>query len=238
LTNDRSYAIQAFVIRAINPGARRAAELAGQRGSDTRRRILDEAFALATSEGLEGLTIGKLSSSMRMSKAGVFAHFGSKEELQLATVDLARERWIDEIVRPAITKPRGLARLVAMCERWMEYAIRREGGCFFAAASAEFDGRPGPVRDRIASSMRDWLDTLGKSIEMAIAEGHLRADVEPAQLAFEIHGLELGANWARQLLSDERATERAIEGVRTRLLAAATDGGRRVLEDHDANRTS
>jgi AcrR family transcriptional regulator len=226
------------VSRTLNPGARRSAELSGQRGSETRRRILDEAFSVATSEGLEGLTIGRLSTALGMSKAGVFAHFGSKEELQLATVDVARDRWIDEIVRPAIREPRGLPRLMAMCERWMEYATRRDGGCFFAAASAEFDGRPGPVRDRIAGSMGDWMQTMVRSIGLAMVEGHLRDDTDPAQLAFEIHGLELGANWARQLLGDDRATDRAITGVRARLIGAATDAGRRVLEDCDANRKS
>jgi AcrR family transcriptional regulator len=226
------------VSRTLNPGARRSAELSGQRGSETRRRILDEAFSVATSEGLEGLTIGRLSTALGMSKAGVFAHFGSKEELQLATVDVARDRWIDEIVRPAIREPRGLPRLMAMCERWMEYATRCDGGCFFAAASAEFDGRPGPVRDRIAGSMGDWMQTMVRSIGLAMVEGHLRDDTDPAQLAFEIHGLELGANWARQLLGDDRATDRAITGVRARLIGAATDAGRRVLEDCDANRKS
>ena len=213
-------------------GARRSAGLAATRGEETRRRILEQAFDVATCEGLEGLTIGRLAQALQLSKAGLFAHFGSKEELQLATIQTARDRWIARIVQPAMREPRGLARLIALYERNMLYAHDSEGGCFFAAASAEFDSRPGPVRDRIAELMREWLATQAKAVRLAIAEGHLRADVDPEQLAFELQALKLGANWARELLADERANARALRAAHARLATSATAKGQRILKEH------
>src|ERR1043166_4628074 len=122
-------------------------------GERTRRAILETAVHIASAEGLEGLTIGRLATELSMSKSGLFAHFGSKEELQLATVEAARDIFVREVIRPAFEAPKGVARLWGLCDVWLEY-VRREvfrGGCFFAAAAAEFDGRPGAVRDRIAA---------------------------------------------------------------------------------------
>jgi AcrR family transcriptional regulator len=189
------------------------------KGSRTRQSILERAVDLASLEGLEGLTIGRLADDLNMSKSGLFAHFGSKEELQLATVDQASQRYIREIFTPALAHPRGFPRLMAICESWLSY-IRRgvfPGGCFFAAASFEFDSRPGPVQDRVRQLMDDWIGALEKAIRMARDEGHLREDVDPSQLAFELNALFFGANFAFYLRNDKQALERAHSAVVSRL---------------------
>jgi AcrR family transcriptional regulator len=194
-------------------------------GERTRATILRAAVDLASIEGLEGLTIGRLATELNMSKSGLFAHFGSKEELQLATIDAAREIFIEEVVRPAAAEgPPGLGGIWRLCDRWIEYAQRGvfSGGCFFAAASSEFDGRPGPVRDRIAEVMRQWLGKLEVGVREAQEAGHLDAALDPRQLAFEFHSHGLGANWAFQLYGDLKAFSRAREAIRDRLRSAAT----------------
>lgn len=191
------------------------------KGERTRQSILDRAVDLASLEGLQGLTIGRLAEELGMSKSGLFAHFGSKEELQIATIDAAAHRYIAEIFSAALLEPRGYPRLIAICSSWLSY-IRRgvfPGGCFFAAASFEFDSRPGPVRDRVRQMMDDWMGALERAIRMAKDEGHLNADVDPAQLAFELNSLFFGANFAFYLRDDEHAIERAERAVKTRLEA-------------------
>ena len=188
-------------------------------GERTRNSILETAVDLASLQGLEGLTIGMLAEELKMSKSGLFAHFGSKEELQLATVEAASARFIREVWTPAMKADRGLTRLRALCDSWLSYAERRvfPGGCFFASASAEFDGRPGPVRDRIASLMKEWLDALSGAIERAQATGEVDREVDPMQVAFELDALMSGANWAFQLHRDERAFERARTAINQRI---------------------
>ena len=189
------------------------------KGERTRKSILEHAVNLASLEGLEGLTIGRLADELQMSKSGLFAHFGSKEELQLATVQAARERFMNEVFVPALAEPRGLPRLEAMCRCWIDY-VRREvfpGGCFFAAASFEFDGRPGAVRDAIKSAMDEWRIALEKAVEMAKSEGHLDASTDSAQLAFELNAFFFGANFAIQLRSDRDALARAEKAIEARL---------------------
>lgn len=189
------------------------------KGERTRKSILDRAVDLASIEGLQGLTIGRLAEELKMSKSGLFAHFGSKEELQLATVEVAAERFIHEIFTSAIQQPRGFPRLLAICELWLSYMRGGvfPGGCFFAAASFEFDSRPGPVQDRIRVLMNDWIGALERAIRMAQDENHLRADVDPEQLAFELNSLFFGANFAHHLRLDEKAIERAQRAVESRL---------------------
>jgi AcrR family transcriptional regulator len=189
------------------------------KGQRTRASILQRAVDLASLEGLEGLTIGRLADDLKMSKSGLFAHFGSKEELQLAAIDAAGQRFIDEVVRPALDAERGYPRLVAICHSWLDYVRRRvfPGGCFFAAASFEFDGRPGIVRDAVAKQMDDWFAMLEKDIRMAKDEGHLDAGVDPAQLAFELNALFFGANFAYNLRHDEEAFARARRAIEQRL---------------------
>lgn len=189
------------------------------KGVRTRTSILERAVDLASLEGLQGLTIGRLAEELGMSKSGLFAHFGSKEELQLAVIDAASERYIQEIFLPALSLPRGFPRLMAICRSWISYVERRvfPGGCFFAAASFEFDGRPGPVRDQIRKLMDEWIGALEKAIRMAQDEGHLERAVDPAQLAFELNALFFGANFAYHLRDDKQALERAIRAVEMRL---------------------
>jgi AcrR family transcriptional regulator len=193
------------------------------KGDRTRQSILDRAVDLASLEGLEGLTIGRLADELGMSKSGLFAHFGSKEELQLATLEAAGERFLDEVLRPALKQPRGYPRLVAICDAWIDYIGRDvfPGGCFFAAASFEFDGRPGLVRDAIAANMHDWIGALEKAITIAKEEGHLRDDVDPAQLAFELNSLFFGANFDCQLRGERKALERARRAIQDRLAIAS-----------------
>lgn len=209
------------------------------KGERTRSSILQRAVDIASLEGLEGLTIGRLADELEMSKSGLFAHFGSKEDLQLATIDAASQRFIDEVVRPALQAERGYPRLMAITRFWLDYVRRKvfPGGCFFAAASFEFDGRPGVVRDRIAKTMDDWFDMLEKSIRLAKEEGHLKPDVDPAQLAFELNALFFGANFAYNLRNDEQAFARARKAIEQRLLAVrATPKARRVTSSRPRQR--
>ena len=198
------------------------------KGERTRQSILEKAVDLASLEGLEGLTIGRLADELKMSKSGLFAHFGSKEELQLATVEAASQRYITEIFAPALKVRRGYPRLLAICDAWLSYLKRSvfPGGCFFAAASFEFDSRPGAVRDFVRRLMDDWIGALEKAIRMAQEEGHLDPDVDPAQLAFELNSLFFGANFAHYLRNDTRALEKAERAVRSRLEALRTDAVR------------
>lgn len=199
-------------------------------GDRTRKAILARAVDLASAEGLEGLTIGRLATELSLSKSGLIGHFGSKEELQLATVEAAREIFFERVVVPALAAPEGLPRLQALCDHWLAYAQQEtfRGGCFFSAAASEFDGRPGPVRDRIAAILREWLDGLESAIRDAQRLHHLRAEVDAKQLAFELHALELAANWAFQLFTDHDAPERARRGMQARIREATQ--GRRYPE--------
>jgi AcrR family transcriptional regulator len=177
------------------------------RGERTRREILATAVDLGSREGLEALTIGGLASHSGVSKSGLFAHFGSKQGLQLATIGAARAIFVAEVIERAATAPEGLPRLRATLAAWLDY-FRRDvfpGGCFFQAASLEFDGRPGPVRDRVREVMSEWLDWL---TELA-RQSELSSDEDPAQLAFELNAIGLATNWQRQLLADDEALVRA-----------------------------
>ncbi|MDQ6802556.1 MAG: TetR/AcrR family transcriptional regulator [Acidobacteriota bacterium] len=189
------------------------------KGDRTRQSILDRAVDLASTDGLEGLTIGRLAEDLKMSKSGLFAHFGSKEELQLATIKAAKERFLEEAFRPALNVERGYPRLMAICRSWIDYVRRGvfPGGCFFAAASFEFDGRAGPVRDVIGTAMDEWIEALEKAVRMAKDEGHFDARVNPAQLAFELNALFFGANFACQLRNDPRALDYAEKAIESRL---------------------
>lgn len=196
-----------------------------EKGKRTREAILSFATGLASVEGLEGLTIGRLATAMEMSKSGLFRHFGSKEELQLAVVDTARQVFIDEVVTPARQAAAGLARLWALCDAWLTYVEREvfPGGCFFMAAAAEFDNRPGPVRDDVARNMQEWLSYLEHAARRAQEQGEISPEADPAQIAFELHAFYLGANWAEQLFGDKQATARARKAILHRLHELATE---------------
>ncbi len=181
------------------------------RGFRTREAILARAVDIASVQGLEGLTVGSLATQLKMSKSGLFAHFGSKEDLQLATVEFARQIFIKKVTRPAIAAPRGMPRLWGLLEHWLALVEKRvfEGGCFFSAASFEFDSRRGVVRDRIVAIMHEWIDAITRAVYEAQKAGHLDPKVDPTRLAFEIHGIAMGAHWAHQLLDDKHAYSRA-----------------------------
>jgi len=200
------------------------------KGDRTRAAILERAVDLASLEGLEGLTIGRLAEDLCMSKSGLFAHFGSKEELQLATVEAAGERFIAEAFRPALDAPRGLPRLTAIAQAWLDYVKRGvfPGGCFFAAASFEFDSRNGPVRDAIVSRMNQWLGAIEKAVEMAKEEGHIDAGVDAAQVAFEMNAIFFGANFSYNLRHDKKALERAERAIESRLASLTPKRARRT----------
>ncbi len=204
------------LIRRVKSAAAKARLAQGER---SRRTILEVAVHLASEEGLEGLTIGRLATETNMSKSGLFALFGSKQDLQLATIDAARSIFIENVVRPAFETNEGIARLRKLCETWFIYADSQvfRGGCFFAAASAEFDSRPGKVRDRIAAIMKEWLAVLRRTIMEAQKTGQFAQRVDPTQLAFEINAMEMGANWAFQLFGDKQAFTRARAAVLDRL---------------------
>lgn len=199
-----------------------------EQASRTREEILRVAMDIASAEGLEGLSIGRLATELQMSKTGIFAHFGSKEQLQLATVDAARQVFLEQVVKPSLEHSRGIPRLRAMLDNWIGYVERIvfRGGCFFAAASAEFDSRPGPVRDAIARLTKAWLVALKREIDFARASTQLRPSVNSAQLAFELHAYVQEANWAFKLFNDKSAFPRARRAIISRLAAVGTRQGR------------
>jgi AcrR family transcriptional regulator len=194
------------------------------RGLRTRTAILRRAVHLASAEGLEGLTVGRLADDLGMSKSGLFAHFGSKEELQLATVETARQIFIDQITRPALAAPKGMPRLWSIIDRWLAYIERGifKGGCFFTAASFEFDSRRGPVRDRIVEIMREWIGVLVRALEQAQKVGHIEPNIDVTRVAFEIQSLAIGGHWANQLLEDPLSYSRSRAVMLEKLRSIAT----------------
>lgn len=203
-----------------------------QHTAQTRQSILAKAIDLASTGGLEGLSIGSLATAISMSKSGLFAHFGSKEELQLATVEAARTLLDDAVFREAGTEEAGLPRLAAYGRAWLRYIERGlfRGGCFFAAAASEMDDRPGRVRDRLIALTRGWLDTLETEAVAAIQLGHLDPDSDPAQLVFELHAFVGEANWAFQLHGDGAAFDRAEHAIDRALRSRATEEGLTLLD--------
>ncbi|MFB7468754.1 TetR/AcrR family transcriptional regulator [Streptomyces sp. NPDC056224] len=197
-----------------------------ERGNQTRRTVLDRTMGIASVDGLEGLSLGKVAAELGLSKSGVFALFGSKEDLQLATVRAAVDVFVEQVVRPVREDPAGLAKVWRVCELWLGYSGRRvfPGGCFFYGVSAEFDARPGPVRDEIAKVRSDWTRYVERTLEEArlaggFRDGFDRADVP--QLAFEVIALMELANAHSVLHEDPAAYERAGRGILGRLRAVA-----------------
>jgi AcrR family transcriptional regulator len=193
-----------------------------RKGERTRGAILDGALKLASELGLEGLTLGRLADELDLSKSGLFAHFASKENLQVQTLDRAAERFTEVVVRPAIATPAGEKRLRVLFERWLEWPRRvpQPGGCIFMAAAAELDDRPGPARDRLVELQRQWRATLARAVKRAQETGDFRRDLDPEQLAFELQGIGLAWHESGRLLRDPRALERARTAFE-RLLAGA-----------------
>jgi AcrR family transcriptional regulator len=194
------------------------------RGVRTREAILARAVDIASVHGLEGLTIGYLAEQLGMSKSGLFAHFGSKEDLQLATVEAARQRFIDKVTVPAICATKGMPRLWRLIDFWLASGEKNvfKGGCFFSAASFEFDSRRGPVRDRVSAIMREWIEAIAKAVKLAQEAGHLDAKLDATRLAFELHAIAMSGHWAHQLLDDTQAYARARAIALDKLRSIAT----------------
>lgn len=181
------------------------------KGETTRSSILRQALDLASEVGLEGLTVGVLAARVGMSKSGLYAHFESKEDLQCQVLDAAAARFVDVVVAPALKEPRGLPRLRAFFTRWLDsFTNGLSGGCPFVGAVVEFDDRPGQVRDRLVSHLRDMLGSFTRAASIAVDEGHLPGSVDVEQLAFEIWGIVLSYHAYARLLDLEDARERAV----------------------------
>ncbi|MGW0663796.1 TetR/AcrR family transcriptional regulator [Streptodolium elevatio] len=199
---------------------------------DTRARIIARSAAIASVDGLEGLTIGRLAGDLGMSKAGVLGHFGTKEALQIAALDGASEEFVRLVWEPAADRPAGLARLLAVCEAWTAYLVGERaafpGGCLFTTASIEFDARQGPVRDKVLRLFTGWRKSLVADVRAAVKAEELPRDTDPDQIVFELFGIYLSLNQSVQLFDDPRAAERARTAVRRLLfatsMASATPG--------------
>jgi AcrR family transcriptional regulator len=201
------------------------------RGNRTKRAILAKAVDLASVQGLEGLSIGGLASELGVSKSGLFAHFGSKQELQLEAIQAAAEIFEEHVWRPVADRDPGLVQLGALMESWLRYLQDGpfSGGCFFSNAYHEFDARPGPVRDAIAAQKRRWMQAIVHHAKVAGRRGQLKAGTDREQLAFELDAAGSLANSLWQLEHDEKAFGRAQTAMRSRLRDAATASGRRAL---------
>lgn len=186
------------------------------KGESTKQAVLGQAVEVASRLGLSGLTIGSLASQVELSKSGLFAHFKSKEQLQLQVLNFARESFTDQVVRPALKAPRGEPRLRELFERWLATSRDSAPGCLFVSAASEFDDQPGPVRDQLVRDHKDLVDSIVQMFRAGISEGHLAADADPEQFAHDLYGVMLGYFHAERLIGDpaaERRTRRAFENL-------------------------
>jgi AcrR family transcriptional regulator len=179
------------------------------KGAATKDRIIESALRTASVEGLEGISLGRLATDVGMSKSGLFAHFASKEALQLDVLEAASARFVEAVVKPAMAEPRGEPRVRSLFAHWLTWERHESlpGGCVFMHAAAELDDRPGPARDALVQWQQQWLDALAKAARLAVEAGHFRADLDPDLFAFQQLGLVLGYYHARRLLSDPQAEE-------------------------------
>jgi AcrR family transcriptional regulator len=199
-----------------------ATVLRPRKGDLTRAAIVEAALEMASREGLEGLTIGALAERTKMSKSGLFAHFGSREDLQRAVLKEYERRFVNEVLRPAVRQPRGLPRLQAILDRWVAFLARELAhGCILIAGAVEYDDRPGPLRDEMVAIIAAWKAELVKAIRQASAEGHLRPGVDAQQMVFEIYGVMLAMHQDARLLRSPDSARRGRAALR-RLLATAT----------------
>jgi AcrR family transcriptional regulator len=197
------------------------------RGMRSRAAVLERSVQMASREGLEGLSIGTLAADLGLHKSSVHALFGSKEELQLATVAAARAILIEQVIVPSLPFDTGLPRLRAIGEAWCDYLAADvfAGGCFLCAASAEMDGRPGALRDAVAEAMREWIDVLSANLQAAMSAGELRAGLDVAAIAFRLNALGMAANWQRQLMNDPTGIEHARLAWRAALAGLEPQAG-------------
>jgi AcrR family transcriptional regulator len=200
------------------------------KGQQTRATILDAALALAANMGLEGLSIGALAEVTHMSKSGVFAHFGSREELQISVVREYHAKFEEEVFFPAMREARGLPRLKALFERWVRrVSAELDSGCIYISGAVEFDDRPGPVRDALATMVRAWQAALEKAVVMAVEEGHLTRDFDPLQLVFEVHGLILALHHDARFLRSPGAIDRVRIAFERLVGYYATPAGKQCM---------
>jgi AcrR family transcriptional regulator len=190
------------------------------KGERTRAAILDEALKLVSKSGLNGLTIGTLADATGMSKSGLFAHFGSREELLLAVLEHGQQEFVEVVLKPALDKPRGVPRLKAMFVNWLDWTESADlpGGCPMIGGASEFDDKPGSVRDMLASGQRAWIETLKRAVHQAVEEGQLAPSTDPEQIAFEMFGIALVVHHHRRLLGYPKARARALDALE-RLIA-------------------
>lgn len=196
--------------------------VATNKGAATRDAVIERALSMVRTEGFEGLTIGGIAQAVSMSKSGVFAHFGSREDLQLAVLDAAAQRFTDMVFVPAIREKRGLPRLRAIMRHWVNWLRTEGGGCPMVSAAIEYDDRPGPIRDRIVGYQKRLRSELARAVQMAIDSGEMKADCDPEQLAFEIFAIELALHHDARLFRldgamarAERSMQRLIDSYRT-----------------------
>jgi AcrR family transcriptional regulator len=196
------------------------------KGAETRERILDHAFRAASRDGLDGISIGSLAAELGLSKSGLFAHFGSKQELQVELLKAAALRFESCVVRPALRAPRGVPRIRRLFDNWLAWLDDPQfpGGCIFVAAAAELDDREGRPRDALVAIQKQWLATLAKAARLAVESGHLKSALDCEQFAFELNGIVLSAQHGKRLLRDARAEARARQAFE-RLLAASVAPG-------------
>jgi AcrR family transcriptional regulator len=190
-----------------------------RKGDATRETILDHAVQLARRVGLEGLTIGRLAEDLELSKSGLFAHFRSKEALQVQVLESAAGRFVATVLRPALEAPRGEPRIRALFEHWLKWE-RRPGGCLFVQAAADLDDRDGPARERLVALQREWLGAISTTANGAIREGHFKASVDPLQFAHDLNGIILAYHHAARLLRQPEAEQRARSAVESLLRVA------------------
>jgi AcrR family transcriptional regulator len=195
-----------------------------RKGEETRQAILERAASLASQRGLDGVTIGRLAEDLHLSKSGLFAHFNSKEGLQIQILRHTAQAFVDRVIRPALRAPRGERRVRALFDAWLAWARADllKGGCLFVAAATELDDREGPVRDELVRQQRDWLELVANVARTGVGEGEFRADLDAEQFAHDVYGVMLAYHHARRLLRDPRAEDRARLAFEALLSAART----------------
>jgi len=193
-----------------------------RKGALTRQTILEHATGMASQVGLEGISIGRLAEDLELSKSGLFAHFQSKEALQIQVLEFAATRFVETVVRPALKAPRGEPRIREAFNRWLSWPKESAlpGGCFFVAASVELDDREGPVRERLVQLQKDWLGVLAETVRSAVDEGHFRPDIDAELFAHEMYGVMLAGHHAARLLRDPKAGQRTRAAFESLLSSA------------------
>lgn len=222
--------------------APRGTPAARAKGQQTKATIVDAALQLAAQIGLEGLSIGLIAESLKMSKSGVFAHFGSREELQISVVREYHNRFEQEVFFTALQAERGLPRVRALFDNWMKRStVEIDSGCIYIGGAVEFDDRPGPVRDELSQSVHIWLDAMKRAIDIAVEEGHLRPDTDSAQMGFEIHALILALHYEARFLHNPAALQRAqlaFEGIVQRYQALPGHSAKPATRKSGAQRSA